>query len=101
MLCLHQEERRTALVARLRSLAPFLAGLLCTLLIGYGAYTITRPAELQVHFLDVGQGDAALVITPHRRAFMVYTGGKCDDRLDAGILSFALKNLLINVIIKP
>lgn len=40
--------------------------------------------EMQVHFIDVGQGDSALVITPHGRAFMVDTGGVRDGSYDIG-----------------
>lgn len=38
--------------------------------------------EMQVHFIDVGQGDSALVITPHGRAFMVDTGGVREGSYD-------------------
>lgn len=40
--------------------------------------------ELQVHFIDVGQGDSALVITPHGRAFMIDTGGVREGGYDVG-----------------
>ncbi len=40
--------------------------------------------EMQVHFIDVGQGDAALVITPHGHAFMVDTGGVREGGYDIG-----------------
>ena len=40
--------------------------------------------ELQVHFIDVGQGDAAMVITPHGHAFMVDTGGVREGGYDIG-----------------
>ena len=56
--------------------------LLGALLIGWT--WLPRPAE--VHFIDVGQGDAALIITPHRRAVLVDTGGTAGDasRFDIG-----------------
>lgn len=36
---------------------------------------LLRPDSLQVHFIDVGQGDATLIITPHGRAILVDSGG--------------------------
>lgn len=40
--------------------------------------------EVQVHFIDCGQGDSCLVITPHGHAFMVDTGGIRDSSYDIG-----------------
>lgn len=50
----------------------------------FAAAAILRPAELRVHFLDVGQGDAALVVTPHGHAFLFDTGGVREGRFDVG-----------------
>ncbi len=41
------------------------------------------PERLQVHFIDVGQGDAALIVTPERRSVLIDTGGRPDDILSA------------------
>ena len=43
-----------------------------------------QPKEMTVHFIDVGQGDAALIITPHGQAFMVDTGGNRQGSYDIG-----------------
>lgn len=45
---------------------------------------ITKTNEMQVHFIDCGQGDSCLVITPHGHAFMVDTGGNRDTSYDVG-----------------
>ncbi|MDO4203883.1 MAG: DNA internalization-related competence protein ComEC/Rec2 [Selenomonadaceae bacterium] len=37
-----------------------------------------------VHFIDVGQGNAALVVTPRRQAFLIDTGGTIDSNFDIG-----------------
>lgn len=43
------------------------------------AIYINIPRPLYVHFIDVGQGDATLVVTPHRRAVLIDTGGTTGD----------------------
>lgn len=46
----------------------------CLLCIG-GCLYAQWPNPVTVHFIDVGQGDATLVITPHGRAVLIDTGG--------------------------
>lgn len=60
-----------------------IAGLLAVFVFCVAAH-LARPDEIAVHFIDVGQGDAALVITPHGHAFLVDTGGTRDGAFDVG-----------------
>ena len=53
-----------------------LCGILCLLvLLGQQAFYVFMPQPFTVYFLDVGQGDSALVITPERKSILVDTGG--------------------------
>lgn len=56
-----------------------LVGLCCAALLGVGGYEKLRPQPLTVHFIDVGQGDAALVLTPQRQTLLVDCGGLRGD----------------------
>jgi competence protein ComEC len=42
------------------------------------------PSDGALHFIDVGQGDSALVITPHHKAVLFDTGGIRDSDFDVG-----------------
>jgi competence protein ComEC len=53
--------------------------------VGLGFWQWLGPNSLQVYFLDVGQGDAAVVITPDKRAFLIDAGGLPGER-DVGSL---------------
>lgn len=50
----------------------------------FAAYRFSRPDEIAVHFIDVRQGSAALVTTPHGRAFMIDSGGVREGGFDVG-----------------
>lgn len=62
--------------------AVFLLGMLAMVFCCWQTWCNSK--EMQVHFIDVGQGDSALVITPHGRAFMVDTGGVREGSYDIG-----------------
>ena len=44
----------------------------------------SRPSEVMVAFIDVGQGDAMMVRTPHGHGLMFDTGGTRDGDFDVG-----------------
>lgn len=81
---LQPQERRAFLAAVCWQHRQALAGGLASVLLFAAGWQLMRPAELAVHFIDVGQGDAALVVTPHGRAFLIDTGGTRDARFDVG-----------------
>ncbi|MCR5438768.1 MAG: DNA internalization-related competence protein ComEC/Rec2 [Selenomonas sp.] len=58
------------------------AGALGILVVGGWRYGQTP--ELSVHFVDVGQGDCCLVVTPKGHAFLFDTGGTRDGAFDVG-----------------
>lgn len=62
-----------------KSAAVVLLFILC--IIVYSVY----PRPLSVHFIDVGQGDAALIVTPHGRGILVDTGGTMGENTDFDI----------------
>ena len=43
-----------------------------------------KPSPLQIHFIDVGQGDACLIITPHQHSILIDTGGSINSDFDIG-----------------
>ncbi len=43
------------------------------------------PQDLQIYFVDVGQGDSTLIVTPHRKTILIDGGGsKSLDEFDVG-----------------
>lgn len=79
------EEMRHAVFLRLRALPwKWIVPVCGALLFAFALRNALRPNEMAVHFIDVGQGDAALVVTPHGRAIMIDTGGVRDGFFDLG-----------------
>ncbi len=71
---------------RWRQALPGLVGcvaLLASLQI-YGYYAVSRGNELSVAFLDVGQGDAAVVTFPQGKIMVIDAGGSLDGSFDPG-----------------
>lgn len=54
------------------------------LAVGFSIY-INCPSPFVVHFIDVGQGDATLIITPRKRAILIDTGGNLNESTDFDI----------------
>lgn len=53
-------------------------GFLILLVSGIMIYQV-YPRPVRIHFIDVGQGDATLIVTPHGRGILVDTGGVVGD----------------------
>lgn len=54
------------------------------IIVGSLFYINIKEKQLEVHFIDVGQGDCCLVITPHRKAVLIDTGGSINDDFNIG-----------------
>ena len=48
------------------------------------AFNLFRTGDVEVNFVDVGQGDCAVVITPNRKCLIFDTGGVRDKVFDVG-----------------
>ncbi len=77
-------EQREKLWDTIRKRRNVLSVALLVMLFFVAGVQLSKPKEMQVHFIDVGQGDAALVITPGGHAFMFDTGGTRDSDFDIG-----------------
>ena len=83
MLCAPTEMRRKIL-SRFLAYRRIAAVLCLALLVGVCTWRMLMPREMAVHFIDVGQGDCALVVTPHGHAMLFDTGGTRDSAFDIG-----------------
>lgn len=75
-LCLKQ-------FALLKQYAKYIAPILC-IIFAICFYLNQKPSDLQIHFIDVGQGDAMLIITPKQHAILLDTGGTLNSDFDIG-----------------
>lgn len=48
------------------------------------AANLFRTGDVEISFVDVGQGDCAVVVTPHRKCLIFDTGGVRDKMFDVG-----------------
>lgn len=57
---------------------------LCIILCSLILFLFNQPKALQLHFIDVGQGDACLIITPQNHSVLIDTGGSLNSDYDIG-----------------
>lgn len=79
-----KEEQRKFLVQQPGRHKHWLAAVGGVALLVFGGWRYVHPPELMVHFVDVGQGDCCLVMTPGGHAFLFDTGGTRDGTFDVG-----------------
>lgn len=84
LLIFAPQELRDHLIEFIKGKQKVIGVSLGVLLIFFIFRYIAQPPELSVHFIDVGQGDSVLLITPHGHAMMFDTGGTRDDAFDIG-----------------
>ena len=78
------QENRTIVFEFIRRFYRIIVIILAVIFVALFSWYVSRPDEMEVHFIDVGQGDAALVLTPHGHAMLFDTGGTRDDTFDIG-----------------
>ena len=62
----------------------FLSIVMICLFGGFSYYIYQQHTSLQIHFIDVGQGDACLIITPKHHSILIDTGGSINSDFDIG-----------------
>ena len=77
-------ENREYIILLIRRFQRFIIIISIFFLVAAFSWQIMRSDEMEVHFIDVGQGDAALVVTPNGHAMLFDTGGTRDGAFDIG-----------------
>jgi competence protein ComEC len=80
----YQPQRMLSLTATVKKWPQKSAVVVLLLILCIIVYSV-YPRPLSVHFIDVGQGDAALIVTPHGRGILVDTGGTMGENTDFDI----------------
>ena len=83
-VCLFKAEQRAKIWAGIKARRQVWGIAALTLTVFVFSWQMAKPQELQVCFIDVGQGDAALIITPHGHGVMFDCGGTRDGAFDVG-----------------
>ena len=78
------EKPRDKILAWLRERRQHLALLLVAVFVFAACYSFSKGDELTLSAVDVGQGDALLLCTPHGKALLFDTGGTRDGEFDIG-----------------
>lgn len=81
---LQKEERREEIISALKAYRYPAAIFFLAIIVFIGVRFVKKHDEMSVHFIDVGQGDAALIITPNGKGVMVDCGGTRDNAYDVG-----------------
>ena len=86
LLCfwIQERERQELLFRYCRERRWALSGLVGAVLVFAVGWQLTRSPEVSVHFIDVHQGNSAVVITPHGHAVMIDAGGVRENAFDIG-----------------
>ena len=83
-LCMISKDRWDCIYSYIKKYRQVIGVGCLAVLIGIFSWRAALPDEMTVHFIDVGQGDCALVVTPHGHAMLFDTGGTRDGSFDVG-----------------
>ena len=79
-----EKTRQEALLQYLKERRFMIGAGICALMFFAAGWHFTRSPEVAVHFIDVHQGNSAVVVTPHGHGVMIDTGGVRENAFDIG-----------------